>query len=415
MKKLFSLFLGFAIVFSGLGLKAQAASPTDWWAEQDAKVTPYVYSLLLDRAGFASYIYTGEKISMNPSNLSNFEIEEKFSNFFIGSFRDNSTKIIVTSDGLVVAYVPREVAHTILKGERHFLDLQSAVKIFVGPTISKVNYINFASLDSNKAFFSSYNWENNWTIPAQSKIQSIAFTDVTTIEYWPYNYGIIVPGSLQPGSTHAVYLYDRKIDGVKVYNKSSNAMNVFYHSNENIVAQNTDDYTRSYDLLNKFVPVMTDVSNSYWAYQDISWAIKRGMLRGYENGSFKPENTLTESQFVSVLSKYYDLNTSLDGKEETVYNEDGAYLYLKQYNLPLKGFTNKQERYKPITRGVVAQVLSITQGGPSDVNGAVKFLQEQKLTTAESISSYNPAGSLKRSQISAFFQRMYEADLTQIN
>lgn len=413
MKKLFSFILGLAIVFSGLGLKADAASPTDWWADEDAKVTPYVYSLLLERAGFASYIYTGEKISMNPSNLANFTIEEKYSNFFIGSFRDHSTKVLVSSDGLVVAYVPKEDAHAIIMNDRHFLDLQSAVKIFIGPTISKANYINFASLDSNKAFFFYYNGDVNWTIPSQSKIDVIAFADISSYEVWSSS--TIVPGSLQPGVTHLVDVFDRTIDEVKVNSNYANSMSVFYSSNEKIETDKTNDYTRWYKLSNMFVPVMTDTPFSHWAYEDISWAIKRGMLRGFENGSFKPDNSLTESQFISILSKYYNLNTSLDGDNEGSYDEDGAYIYLKQYNLPLKGYTDKKVRNKPITRGTVAQILSMTQGGPSDVNGAVKFLQDHSLTTAQSVTAYKPTGILTRSQISAFFKRMNTAELTEIN
>lgn len=413
MKKLLSFILGLAIVLSGLGLKVDAASPTDWWVDEDAKVTPYVYSLLLERAGFASYIYTGEKISMNPSNLANFTIEEKYSNFLIGSFRKDSSKVLVSSDGLIVAYVPKEHAHAILLNDQHFLDLQSAVKLFVGPTVNKGNYINFSSLDSNKAFLYFSDYEVKWTIPYQSKINAIGLADLGNSEVW--RSGTVVPGSLQPGVTHVVSVSARTIDNEKIYSNSANSISVFYTSNEKIETDKTNDYTRWYDLSNMFVPVMTDTPFSHWAYEDISWAIKRGMLRGFENGSFKPDNSLTESQFISILSKYYNLNTSLDGENEGSYDEDGAYIYLKQYNLPLKGYTDRKERNKPITRGTVAQILSITQGGPSDVNGAIKFLQDHSLTTAQSVTAYKPTGNLTRSQISAFFMRMSSADLTEIN
>lgn len=414
MKKIILIVIALSLVFSfGINTKTEATSPTDWWTEQDAKVTPYVYSFLLDRAGFASYIYTDTKVSMNPQNLSNFNIEEKFSNFFVGSFGGDSNKVLVTSDGLVVAYSPKIIAHTTYHNNLHLIDLQNAVKIFVGPTITKVNYLNFSSLDSNKALSIFERYESNVMIPTDSKINNIAYNLVNDNSFYESYYKTIVAGSLQPGVNHLLESNGKYIDDVLVVNKSANVMTIFYTGQNSIGINDTEKYLK-YDLTNKFIPVITDTPKSHWAYDDISWAVKQGMLRGYENGSFRPENTLTESQFVSVLSKYYGLNTSLDG-QSTSYNEDGAYIHLQKYNLPLKGYKNKAERQKPISRGVVAQVLSISKGGPKDVRGAVQFLQSNNLTTAASFEAYNTSGSLRRTQISAFFKRMNDANLNELN
>ncbi|MBU8881137.1 S-layer homology domain-containing protein [Bacillus sp. FJAT-29790] len=425
MNRVFPVLLVLALVFSfGNSMRTQAASPTDWWTEQDAKVSPYVYSLLLDRAGFAAYIYTDTKISMNPQNLSNFTIEERFENFFIGRFYNDSNKVLVTKDGLIVSYMPKEIAHTIIPNQ-NFLDVQSAVKSFVGPTISKTNYINFSSLESNKAIVFYGGYKAKMLIPSESKINDIGLAMVYGNSFGRSRYGTIVPGSLQPGVTHSIStsVYGEKgngvrnyIDDVQVYDNRANMMSVFYTSNSSIDVQGMEDY-KKYDLTNKFLPVISDVSSNYWAYDDIKWAVLQGMIRGYENGSFKPENTLTESQFVSLLSKYYEINTSLDGKSST-YNEDGAYIYLKKYNLPLKGYANKAERMKPVSRGVVAQAFSITQGGPKDLNGAVQFLYTHDISTGrngvKTVESYGASENLTRSQISAFFKRMNTAKLTEI-
>lgn len=427
MKKLLSMLLVCTLVFSfGIGKKTQAASPTDWWTDQDAKVSPYVYSLLLDRAGFAAYIFTDTKVSMNPQNLSNFTVEEKFENFFIGYFDKNLNKVLVTKDGLIVSYTQKNVSHSIIKDDKHLLDVQSAVKIFVGPTITDANYINFSSLESNKALSIINTVDRNQiklSIPSESKINDIGLSRIsfqTTYggksiigSQYETIYGTIVPDSLQPGNTHELSIYNgTKIDGVPVYNEGMSTMNIFYTSNVPIDIQGTKSYAK-FDLKNKFVPVITDVAKSHGAQGDIGWAVLQGLVRGYENGSFKPENTLTESQFVSILSKYYNIETSLDGKS-TDYNVDGAYIYLKKHNFPLKGYQNKTERNKPVSRGVVAQTLSMTQGGPSNLQGAYEFLAKNNLTVATSLKAYDPSGSLKRSHISSFFKRMDGAGLTEL-
>ena len=412
MKKLFTIFLAFALVFSvGTTIQTEAASPTDWWTEQDAKVTPYVYSYLLDNAGFAAYIYTDTKVSMNPQNLSNFKILEKHENFFVGEFYKDYNKVLVTKDGLVVAFSPKETAHSILWEDRHFTELRDTVKIFVGPTISTANYINFQSLESNKALaYSDGYGSKSLAVPFDSKIDNIGYSDGSY--HHKSDYGTVVPGTLQQGVTHKLNDYGKEIDGVHVFNNSAYLMSVFYTSNSPMIVTGTENYA-TYDLTNKFLPSITDAPTDKAVKEEINWAVMNGLIRGYEDGSFKPNKTLTESQFVSILAKYFSLNTSLDG-ESTVYNENGAYTYLKQYNLPLKGYTNVRERNKPVTRGVVAQVLSMTQGGPSSLVGAYEFLYSNKLTNATTLNAYKSNEGLKRSQISSFFKRTDNADLVEI-
>ncbi|MEK3935728.1 hypothetical protein MKY41_10425 [Sporosarcina sp. FSL W7-1349] len=74
---------------------------------------------------------------------------------------------------------------------------------------------------------------------------------------------------------------------------------------------------------------------------------------------------------------------------------------MKKYNFPLKGYTDKTARNKPITRGTVAQILSSSQVGPNDVKGAYNFLVKHHLTNSPSFEAYNATGGLKKSHISS--------------
>lgn len=42
----------------------------------------------------------------------------------------------------------------------------------------------------------------------------------------------------------------------------------------------------------------------HWAKEDIEWAKRIGLVKGYEDGSFKPNNTVTRAELVAILHRY---------------------------------------------------------------------------------------------------------------
>lgn len=47
----------------------------------------------------------------------------------------------------------------------------------------------------------------------------------------------------------------------------------------------------------------TDVDSNYWAYGDINKLVREGWIEGYEDGTFKPENEITRSESVTIANK----------------------------------------------------------------------------------------------------------------
>ncbi|MGN0163573.1 MAG: S-layer homology domain-containing protein, partial [Candidatus Ornithomonoglobus sp.] len=45
-----------------------------------------------------------------------------------------------------------------------------------------------------------------------------------------------------------------------------------------------------------------DVSESHWAYEYISSMAARGIIEGYDDGSFLPEKTVTRAEFAKMLA-----------------------------------------------------------------------------------------------------------------
>ena len=47
--------------------------------------------------------------------------------------------------------------------------------------------------------------------------------------------------------------------------------------------------------------------SSYWAYSEITALSTAGYVYGYPDGTFKPGNTITRAEFVSIMDKVLKL------------------------------------------------------------------------------------------------------------
>ena len=60
---------------------------------------------------------------------------------------------------------------------------------------------------------------------------------------------------------------------------------------EEYSSQPTKDYQQTF----------ADVDKSHWAFKYISEMVERGVLSGYPNGYFYPDNTITRAEFAKVM------------------------------------------------------------------------------------------------------------------
>ena len=61
------------------------------------------------------------------------------------------------------------------------------------------------------------------------------------------------------------------------------------------------------DDVRKEKDVFKDVDNNRWSIEDIEWAVENGIVSGYEDGTFRPEQTVTREQCVAMLRRTYNL------------------------------------------------------------------------------------------------------------
>ena len=61
-----------------------------------------------------------------------------------------------------------------------------------------------------------------------------------------------------------------------------------------------------------------DVPKDYWAYEYISELVDKNVLSGYEDGSYRPEETVTRAEWSKMM-------VVASGKQEVKLNNNGSY------------------------------------------------------------------------------------------
>ena len=54
-------------------------------------------------------------------------------------------------------------------------------------------------------------------------------------------------------------------------------------------------------------PQPVDDVSGHWAEASIEWAKEKGLIKGYPDGSFKPNNPLTRAEACAILERFYEL------------------------------------------------------------------------------------------------------------
>lgn len=54
-------------------------------------------------------------------------------------------------------------------------------------------------------------------------------------------------------------------------------------------------------------PQPVDDVSGHWAKGSIEWAMEKGLIKGYPDGSFKPNNPLTRAEACAILERFYEL------------------------------------------------------------------------------------------------------------
>lgn len=118
-------------------------------------------------------------------------------------------------------------------------------------------------------------------------------------------------------------------------------------------------------------PTFSDVKKGAWYEATVEWGVSKGMINGYADGTFKPNQNVTESEFLTMMLRAFEPNlTSANGEHWA----EAYYKRAKELNYPVKSYTDVASRNKVIIRKQVAELISATEGVNFSGDNAIHYL-----------------------------------------
>ncbi|MBY0205485.1 S-layer homology domain-containing protein [Paenibacillus cucumis (ex Kampfer et al. 2016)] len=130
--------------------------------------------------------------------------------------------------------------------------------------------------------------------------------------------------------------------------------------------------------------------DQHWAKRLFQWGISSNIINGYTNTNLKPDQVITEAEFLKMFYRAVGLaipNASANSAYRPSENwTEGLYRTAKLYNHPTIGANNFAMRMKPITKLRVAEIISGSQGVHYTGQYAVTYLIGQGLANSKATS-----------------------------
>ncbi|WP_172195200.1 S-layer homology domain-containing protein [Saccharibacillus qingshengii] len=147
----------------------------------------------------------------------------------------------------------------------------------------------------------------------------------------------------------------------------------------------------------------TDVPANSWSYSVINWSTQQAIAKGYPNGTFKPDKTVSEEEFLSMLIRAYG---DVPDTTNPPYWSSKYYTKAKSLNYPVS-----TQRTAVITRTKVAEIVAGTQGKNYSGTNAIKYMLANGLASGKSgstVAGYQGSDSLTRAEAVAFIKRVID-------
>ena len=155
--------------------------------------------------------------------------------------------------------------------------------------------------------------------------------------------------------------------------------------------------------------VFTDVPANHWAADTIQWGTDQSVTKGYPDGTFRPEATVTEAEFLAMLERSF-VKEMADGTPWYKPYYDLAY----QNNYPVTSTPDNV-----ILRSQVAEIVAGTQGVNYTGDNAIQYLLGKGLAQGYdknviTIGNYHGADTLNRAQAVQFIKNLKDNGIQEI-
>ncbi|TWG29508.1 S-layer homology domain-containing protein [Geobacillus sp. C56-T2] len=173
-----------------------------------------------------------------------------------------------------------------------------------------------------------------------------------------------------------------------------------------------------------------DIPDNYWAKKEIEELVSKGIINGYPDGNFKPEQYVTRAQTAVIIGKTMQIDTENRKNPgfADVKTKDSAYPYIAA--LVERGIFSKGKKFNPnnpLTREQLAKILveafalqGTTKTEFKDVpknHWAYKYINTlvaTGITTGKTSDKFDPTGKVTRAQMAVFVKRALDYQEKQI-
>lgn len=121
-------------------------------------------------------------------------------------------------------------------------------------------------------------------------------------------------------------------------------------------------------------------SKGHWAEATIDWGVEEGIVNGFPDGGFRPDEKVTEAQFAAMLFRAYPDQTPVT---KPPYWYSAYYEQGKTWMWPL----SEDNADEPAIRGWVAQTIAAALGRQLEVKDAVQWLLDRGLAQGRRASN----------------------------
>ncbi|WP_054955651.1 S-layer homology domain-containing protein [Paenibacillus dakarensis] len=103
----------------------------------------------------------------------------------------------------------------------------------------------------------------------------------------------------------------------------------------------------------------------------MDWGISKGVINGYKDGTFKPNQKVTEAEFLKMMVRVYEPTLSSSKGENWT---EAYYKRARELRYPVKSYSDMASRKKVILRKQVAELISSSEGVNFSGNDAIHYL-----------------------------------------
>ncbi|WP_277467664.1 MULTISPECIES: S-layer homology domain-containing protein [unclassified Paenibacillus] len=144
---------------------------------------------------------------------------------------------------------------------------------------------------------------------------------------------------------------------------------------------------------------------SHWSADSVAWAVSKNIVSGYDDGTFKPNNAVTEAEFLSMLIR----NFRPDIRKGTMSWSEPYYELASSLNYPVDP-SDTEEHNSPISRLRVAELIASTQGVHYDGDDSIRYMYSKGLAKGTgdqpTIAGFNGSKTLTRAEAVQFIKNL---------